>query len=557
MKNLTVILFSVLLTMTLFVVTGCEKDNDFNGDRLNPNDIDRPVDTEFALGYTGEDDLSSVPTSTNFGFSNGNLPSSMDLTSKFPPIGDQGQFGTCVAWAVGYNVKTAISGMNQGLSPSQLAASTNQFSPKDLFTAIPDNQKGSDCGGTGFTPALDVLQNRGIAKMSTVPYDLSSGCSQNNLQSEWSAEANDNKIEYWRKIEASVVSIKQNIANNVPVILGAKLADNFMSWNSETVLSSSSSTANVGQHAYHALVIAGYDDGKGQNGAFKVINSWGENWGAQGYIWIDYNYMINEFCVDYNGDKPLFIAADGGGASPNDNNPPTIVGQDIAPWVFGDYSNYQQTGDPTSRQIEFNIYNIGDDNISPNPNWSFHYLYFDPYNINDYGIIFGDHFDTSVAPNTYGWTGEGFSFNYNIPSGSSFMETVWGISSNVRDYQMPAITGYYYLALIADSYDTKAETNEMNNIFFTTEEPVYFEEGYNVLGDEDSRGSDNTFAFENETQPTVAKLKKSTFNSAVNNTFTNAYTKEEINAFFKKEYENGNMQQRLEASALQRSTYQK
>ena len=117
----------------------------------------------FALGWFGEDQVSTVPTTTNLGFDEGNLPSSVDLTSYFPPTGDQGQYGTCVAWAIAYNLRTALNAQSNNLSSSALAQSGNQFSPKDLFTAIPDSYKGSGCGGTNFSYALDVAQERGIA----------------------------------------------------------------------------------------------------------------------------------------------------------------------------------------------------------------------------------------------------------------------------------------------------------------------------------------------------------------------------------------------------------
>jgi len=37
----------------------------------------------------------------------------------------------------------------------------------------------------------------------------------------------------------------------------------------------------------HAMTIIGYDDDK-YDGAFEVINSWGEDWGNEGYMWIRY-----------------------------------------------------------------------------------------------------------------------------------------------------------------------------------------------------------------------------------------------------------------------------
>src|SRR5690625_6030951 len=81
-----------------------------------------------------------------------------------------------------------------------------------------------------------------------------------------------------------------------------------MSWNSDAILTSNTSFDNVGIHAYHAMAIVGYDDSKGPGGAFRIVNSWGKYWGDRGFIWVDYQFFLNEFC-DFDGQKPLYIVA--------------------------------------------------------------------------------------------------------------------------------------------------------------------------------------------------------------------------------------------------------
>lgn len=529
----------VILTLQLGLFSSCDKED--NNDPLQED----PPQTEYALGWNGQDNMGTIPTSTNFSFGNTTLPSSVDLVPKFPPIGNQNPYGTCVSWAVGYNIKTALNGMSKNYSSSQLASQANQFSPKDLFTAIPDSKKGADCNGTNFTDALTILQDRGVATMQTVPYNSLGDCSSNGLQSSWTTEANNNKIKYWRKIEGSIASIKQNLANNVPVILGAKLADNFMSWNSDIVLNSSSSYNQVGQHAYHAMVIAGYDDAKGANGAFRVINSWDTIWGDNGYIWIDYNYLINEFCDGGNGDKPLFIASDqdgGGDNNPPDNTDPTVTGVDLAPWVFGDYSNYQNTGIPNERVIDFNIYNIGNQPASPSADWSIYYIYFNAYDANDYGVIYYDQFNTSIAQNTYDCpSADNCVFNLTIPSGSSFAQEAWGLESQTRTYYMPELSGYYYLVLIADAEDKFQEQDEMNNLFYTTINPKYFDYGYSSKG---SQKADDNFI--SDIEPNSQNLKKNKHNTVITEDFKNAYTQKEILDFIKAEKKNGNIDSKID-----------
>lgn len=525
------------------MIFSCETDEE----PCNPDEGTTQNEGEFRLGWKGEDNINTVPSSTNFGFGGGDLPSSVSLVPKFPPIGNQGNYGTCVSWATAYNTKTAINGMNLGLSSSQLASPSNQFSPRDLFTAIPDGEKGQNCGGTNFSSALNVLQNRGVATMQTVPYTNLGDCGQYNVQSNWNSEASQNKVKYWRKIEGSVLSIKQNLANNIPVILGARLADNFMSWNSDNVITASTSYNQVGQHAYHAMVIAGYDDGKGPNGAFKVINSWGQFWGDSGYIWIDYNYLLNEFCVSPNGGKPLFIMADDEGNTNPPNDDPNATGVDLAPWVFGDFSTYQNSGNPWERVIDFNLYNIGSQAAPASSDWSFYYIYFNAYNANEYGVVFYDQFNTSVPAGTFSCpSSDNCIFNYPINAGQNFSQTVFGTQSVTRTYYMPPITGLYYLVLVADANDGFQEQDELNNLFYTTLNPKYFDNGYSTLqGTSEKDSSQGSFNFKNTMELNSNNLKSSRFNMIVTKEFRNAYTQEEILSFMNKELQNGNLKRKI------------
>ena len=38
------------------------------------------------------------------------------------------------------------------------------------------------------------------------------------------------------------------------------------------------------------MLVVGYSD---EYNAFKVVNSWGENWGSDGFVWIDYAAFEN------------------------------------------------------------------------------------------------------------------------------------------------------------------------------------------------------------------------------------------------------------------------
>jgi hypothetical protein len=78
-----------------------------------------------------------------------------------------------------------------------------------------------------------------------------------------------------------------------PLVVGAKLGENFMRWNSSAVITSDDPDSYNGGHAYHAMMIVGYDNSKR---AFRIQNSWGSSeWGDNGYIWVSYEHFIDNF----------------------------------------------------------------------------------------------------------------------------------------------------------------------------------------------------------------------------------------------------------------------
>jgi C1A family cysteine protease len=262
---------------------------------LNSCDPDTEEQVLTALGWLfSSENPDEIPDDINLSTAYGDetLPSSVDLSMYFPPIGDQGQYGTCVAWACAYNLRTYMFARLNGYTTSDLYDNSKVFSPKDLFLAIPSAKRGSNCNGTTFEAALDVMMQRGVAKMSTAPYTSLGSCTS-SPQTSWTTEAADNKILDYRQIEETVNNLKRYLYQGKAIVFGAKLGDEFMNAYGDVVLTSQT-YGYTGQHAYHALILCGYDDSKGPNGAFRVINSWGDSWGDNGFIWVDYNYFVQQ-----------------------------------------------------------------------------------------------------------------------------------------------------------------------------------------------------------------------------------------------------------------------
>ena len=67
---------------------------------------------------------------------------------------------------------------------------------------------------------------------------------------------------------------------------------------------------------------------------------------------------------------------------------------------------------------------------------------------------------------------------------------------------MPQISDYYYLVLIADASDQFGEQDELNNQFYTTLIPKYFENGYSSKPKKSKNNfqSSSDYEFENPLQ---------------------------------------------------------
>lgn len=517
--------------IALFILSACNKHD------KNPITPPTTSDNLFGTGWNSQENFSqTIPVAINYGNyqSGGALPTSIDLTSKFPPIGNQGQLGTCVAWATGYNNKTYLDGVDKNLSPSELQSTINQYSPTDLFFSI-DPSKRSCNNGTNFDDAFNVLISRGVNTLATVPYDEI--CRTNSPGN--SATASANRIKNFRRIQGSVNEIKEYLAQGTPVVIGAMVNREFQQLRGAAVLNNLNYSGDEGGHA---MVIAGYDDSKS---AFRVVNSWGYGWGDNGYIWIGYDFLVNKFCVQ-GGQKSLFVAF-------NDNTtviPPTTgSGPDLTALVTSDFTLYPSvSGYINARRAFFDVKNVGDEAIAASSNWNIYYLWVNAFDANNYGIIFRGEFTTAIPPNTYQNINANYSLiNYDLAPGATLGQAIMGLPYVSWDYFMPQVTGSYYLVMFIDKGNS-SEVNQTNNVFYVTQIPKFFTVGYSNRA-ATSDFVENKYQFEDLSSFKLKLSKSDLSNEAVlapyrklsNDKFVNAYTSEEIVSFLKHKIQNGGL----------------
>ena len=223
-------------------------------------------------------------------------PSSYSLKRFVPPAGDQGPQGSCVGWATAYAARTIMSAKDTGVDQAQRLRDM-VLSPSYVFNQI--HLPG--CDGTYIPRALELMQTQGVARLADFPYDANS-CSLQPSSTVQASAANfriKGHTRLWgRSGRNKHVATRRALANGNPVVIGMLLGDSFSShigsglWEPtarEFSLLEDVDYAISQKLLYgHAMTVVGYDDTRG-GGAFEIVNSWGQNWGNDGFFWLSYD----------------------------------------------------------------------------------------------------------------------------------------------------------------------------------------------------------------------------------------------------------------------------
>jgi hypothetical protein len=225
-------------------------------------------------------------------FSGSELPRSVDLSDKMPPPGQQGKQNSCVAWSIAYGVKSYQEKLEEGNSyfSGGYLNYDAVFSPAYIY----NQANGERDGGLLFEVALNLLRDQGAPKMSVMGYNEQDYLTRPTpFQKE---QAKKYRIAEWDAVDLNNPNLKERIFNvktmlnaGLPVIFGATVDEGFNADGMAGVRPFIWSVSKGNIAGRHAMVAVGYDD---DLGAFKVLNSYGAEWGNNGYLWITYDHFV-------------------------------------------------------------------------------------------------------------------------------------------------------------------------------------------------------------------------------------------------------------------------
>lgn len=230
-------------------------------------------------------------------------PAAVDLRPKDSPIQNQGQLGSCTgnAWAgaidfkernapvlvprLGFWARVAVA---LGLKRRPTPPAARTFTASRLFIYYNERAlegtTGSDAGAA-VADGARVVATQGVCPEETWPYDVA------RFTVRPSASAYDLATQHTVAAPAAVDvtdldEVRTALASGHPIVFGFSVYTSF-----ESLTKGAATYIPRGRYAGgHAVLAVGYDDAKQ---VIIVRNSWGPEWGEDGYFFMPYSVFTN------------------------------------------------------------------------------------------------------------------------------------------------------------------------------------------------------------------------------------------------------------------------
>lgn len=245
-----------------------------------------------------------------------NLPAAFDCSADCTPVKDQGSCGSCWDFSGTCLVESA------NILAHALPDNTTASQLSEQYTLDQCDGSNGGCNGDDNTTVLDDAKNGGLPLTSAYgPYIGAREPCKDTARHARSHRALKamalSPIADWGYVGTQtgvppVAAIKAAMMQYGPIgcAVGGAGMPAFQNYAAGTVF------AGCPGGIDHDVVLVGWDDTKGNGGAWKMRNSWGESWGNAGYMWIEYG-------ANKIGYEAVWATAGGSPTPPAPPTPPT------------------------------------------------------------------------------------------------------------------------------------------------------------------------------------------------------------------------------------------
>ena len=225
------------------------------------------------------------------------LPEKVDLSNRMPAVGDQGQLGSCGAWAVAYAARSYYTETQES---RDIRKPSNLPSPNYVYHL---SRPGNCDNGTNVDRVVAVLK-QGSLSLADFPY--TDACVP-PAPASVVAQAHDFRVRGYSQVNIGRPDdIRGQLAQGNPVIIRFFVSTAFEKLRNATTFTEPAPPPGDKLTGWHFITLVGYDE---HRQAFRLINSWSARWGDHGYAWLSYDLLKTTrisaaYALDVGAAKP-------------------------------------------------------------------------------------------------------------------------------------------------------------------------------------------------------------------------------------------------------------